>query len=195
MIDLRNGETRATTNFRHTEILSGVLMNNDCVNDFPLARKHGLVIRDLGHEVLVYDRERDKAQCLNQSAAAVWKLCDGRSAPAQIAAALQSQFGVPVDETFVWLALEQIGRDNLLERSLKWPATVPRLSRREAFRRLGIGVAIALPIVISITAPTPAQAATCRGAGSVCNTSSQCCSSVCACPPAQSCPPSNLRCV
>ncbi|HLN99414.1 MAG TPA: PqqD family protein [Pyrinomonadaceae bacterium] len=170
-------------------------MKNDCKNDFPLARKDGLVLRDLGDELLVYDRERDKAHCLNRSAAAVWQRCDGRSAPAQIAAALQQEFGTAVDERFVWLALEQIGRDHLLDQTLEWPKTVPRLSRREAFRRIGLGAAIALPVVISITAPTPAQAATCRASGSVCNTSSQCCSGICACPPAQTCPPSNMRCV
>jgi hypothetical protein len=38
-----------------------------------------------------------------------------------------------------------------------------------------LGAAIALPIVISITAPTPAQAATCRPSNSPCSTPSQCC--------------------
>ena len=170
-------------------------MNNDIKNYYPVARKEGLVLRDLIGEVLVYDRDRDKAHCLNLSAAAVWKHCDGQSTPAQIAVLLQDEFGTALDEKFVWVALQQLGRDHLLERVMEWPKTIPHLSRREAVRRIGLGAAIALPVVISIAVPSPTQAASCRPSGSVCNTSSQCCSSICACPPAQTCPPSTRRCV
>ena len=39
----------------------------------PRARKDGLVIKELVNETLVYDLERDEAQCLNQTAPLVWK--------------------------------------------------------------------------------------------------------------------------
>src|SRR6266571_4556339 len=35
----------------------------------PLARKEGLVVKEVSGEVLLYDLDRDKAHCLNQTAA------------------------------------------------------------------------------------------------------------------------------
>ena len=51
----------------------------------PLARKEGLVIQELPDEVLVYDLDRDRAHCLNQTAAFVWQRCDGRTSTVEIA--------------------------------------------------------------------------------------------------------------
>jgi hypothetical protein len=148
-------------------------------NRLPLARQRQLIIKELQEELLVYDLERDKAHCLNKSAAAIWRLCDGVTSPAQIAAQLHQQSGSQIDEAFVWLALDQLDRDHLLNERIEWPQSIPRISRREAVKRIGLGAAIALPVVISITAPTPAQAATCRASGQPCTTSVQCCSGFC----------------
>jgi hypothetical protein len=157
----------------------------------PKARSKRLVIRELPDETLVYDLDRDTAHCLNASATAIWHLCDGRRSPAQIAKDLPSPFG-PVDESVIWLALEQLAKDHLLEARVSWPETLPRMTRREAVRRIGIGAAITIPLVTSIIAPTPAQAATCLTHCSPCSTGTQCCSGVCA-----SNPPgcSGMRCV
>ncbi len=145
----------------------------------PKARREQIIVRELPEEVLVYDLARDKAHCLNHSAAAIWKKCDGQTTPAGIAKALAKELGSPLDERVVWLALEQLGRDHLLEEKMAWPASVPHLSRREAMRRIGLGAAIALPIIITITAPTPAQAGTCGARCTTCATGVECCSSVC----------------
>src|ERR1700674_5130626 len=74
----------------------------------PLARKAGLVIQELPDEVLVYDLERDRAHCLNQTAAFVWQRCDGKNTTQQIARTLGRQFDCAVDEKIVWLALDQL---------------------------------------------------------------------------------------
>ncbi len=68
----------------------------------PLARQDGLVIQDLGDEILIYDRDQDMAHCLGAGAAAIWRGCDGKSdvsalarlvsgedAPAQVVVALE----------------------------------------------------------------------------------------------------------
>src|SRR2546427_2535766 len=81
----------------------------------PLARREGLVIQELPDEVLVYDLDRDRAHCLNQTAAFVWQRCNGRHTTAQIARTLGQQFDCTVDEKVVWLALDQLGRNHLLE--------------------------------------------------------------------------------
>ena len=148
----------------------------------PRARAEGVVVRELDEEVLVYDLNTHRAVCLNASAAAVWRLCDGRRTPSDIRRALGKTDAGAVPEEFVWLALEQLGRDGLLDARLPArPVALAGLSRREMIRRVGLAAAVALPAVASIVAPTPADAASCLPSGSACSESAQCCSgSTCA---------------
>jgi len=145
----------------------------------PEARKEGLVVQELADEVLVYDLERHKAHCLNQTAAWIWKRCDGQTTAADMARLLQSESQGPVSESIIWLALDQLERDHLLSGRIARPSAIPRLSRRELVRQLGLAAAITLPLVTSIVAPTAGQAASCLHGGAVCKTSSQCCSFLC----------------
>jgi hypothetical protein len=158
----------------------------------PIARREGIIRKEVDGELLVYDLTRDKAHCLNESAAAIWKRCDGRTSIKEIAASLAKE--ATVDERVVWLALADLRRTHLLEepkptvvnedgnnsqkkqpKSNQWPQVMLGMSRREAVKRIGLGAAIALPVVISITAPTPAQALSCVQAGGACGTPAQCC--------------------
>jgi Coenzyme PQQ synthesis protein D (PqqD) len=66
------------------------------MNDGPLARRDGLVVKTVGDEVLVYDLERARAHSLDALAAALWHQCDGRSPVAALAAAVRAETGVPV---------------------------------------------------------------------------------------------------
>jgi Coenzyme PQQ synthesis protein D (PqqD)/Dickkopf N-terminal cysteine-rich region len=142
----------------------------------PKARAEGVVVRELDEEVLVYDLDTHRAVCLNGAAAAVWRLCDGRRTPDDIRRALGKTSDRAVPEEFVWLALEQLGRDGLLDARLPArPPTLAGLSRREMIRRVGLAAAIALPAVAAIVAPTPADAASCLPSGSPCQDSAQCC--------------------
>jgi len=134
------------------------------------------ISREFGDEVLVYDLQQDVGHCLNWTAAATWRLCDGNSSPSQIAGTLSRKLSVQVDESVVLLALDQLADAHLLVE----PEVLPgRPSRRVAIRRMGIAAAIALPLVTSIVAPTPAQAASCLHGGSPCTSNAQCCSNVC----------------
>ncbi|MGI8733838.1 MAG: PqqD family protein [Pyrinomonadaceae bacterium] len=137
----------------------------------PRARKAGLVVKALHDEVLVYDLERDKAHSLNASASFVWKKCNGRRTVAEVAQALSKEFDVPADEQTVWLALEQLSKFNLLEEKIARPEGVPRISRRQMMR-IGAAAAFALPVIVSIVAPTAANAQTSIGP-SVCNARTQ----------------------
>jgi len=149
-------------------------MNEKARNAKPVARKQGLVIQELPDEVLVYDLDRDRAHCLNQTAAFVWQRCNGKNSTAQIARTLGQQFDCKVDENIVWLALDQLGRNHLLETKPIPPALLG-MNRRAMVRALGLAAVVAVPVVTSIVAPTPAQAATCVGQGGSCSTASQCC--------------------
>jgi hypothetical protein len=141
----------------------------------PLARKEGLVIQELPDEVLVYDLDRDRAHCLNQTAAFVWQRCDGRTSTGEIARSLGQKVNASVDEKVVWFAIDQLGRNHLMASLPVPPQSVAGLNRREMVRALGLAAAVAVPVVASIVAPTPAQATTCVGAGGSCAISTDCC--------------------
>ena len=147
----------------------------------PRARVEGLVAREVADETLVYDLESHRAVCLNKTAALVWRSCDGRKDAKGIARALSEALGEAVPEEVVWLALDGLGRDKLLEARVARPEALAGLSRRELIRRVSLAAAVvALPLVTSIVAPTPAQAASCVPSGGTCGVSAECCSGVCA---------------
>jgi len=144
----------------------------------PQARKEGLIVRELSGEVLVYDRDRSKAHCLNSTAALVWQYCDGKTPVSQIARTIEGAINVPVDEEVVWLGVEQLKKSKLLK-STTVPSHVSGLSRRDVMKRIGLAAAVALPVVTSIIAPSAAQAANCLPSGQTCTSSAQGCSQVC----------------
>jgi hypothetical protein len=154
----------------------GDFMKRTRLCQLPRLRARALVIHDLPNEVLVYDCERDQAHCLNRTAALVWRACDGKLAPDEIARKLTAELGGPISEEMVLLALAQLEKFHLLERSeVYWPpyAAIPR---RHMVRTLAGAAAVALPLITTIVAPTPAQAATCIPPNAPCNPSVFCCS-------------------
>lgn len=150
-------------------------MNREMDRLIPESRREGLVVQELSDEVLVFDRERNKAHCLNRTAALVWNHCDGNSSVAEMARAIAEETNAPVDEDLIWLAVEQLSKTHLLRERAKMPEHKTGLSRREVMRRIGLTAAVALPVVTSIVAPTAAQAANCIPSGQPCTTSAQCC--------------------
>ena len=134
----------------------------------PRMREQGLVMDELPDEVLVYDLDRHQAHCLNKTAAMVWQHCDGRTTPREIARLLQNGMQSPVDEKLVWLALRQLEKLHLLEQPITLPPQLAGMSRREMVRTVGIAAAVAVPLIISIVSPTPAEAATCANLGQSC---------------------------
>lgn len=122
----------------------------------PRSRTDNLVIRVLDNETLIYDTDRDEAHCLNQTAALVWEQCDGKTTVAQAAHSLREKLDSSVDTDLVWLAVKQLQRFHLVESSTKSPA----VSRRNLVLKYA-PAALAMPVIMSISAPTPVQAATC----------------------------------
>lgn len=125
----------------------------------PRARTDNLVIRELDDETLVYDMERDEARCLNHAAALVWQQCDGKTTAAQAARFLQNKLDVKVDTDLVWLAVKQLKRFHLVEATAK----APSVSRRDLVLKYAPAALVLLPVIVSITSPVPAQAASCGG--------------------------------
>ena len=146
----------------------------------PQARRTGLIIQEVDGEILIYDQNTNKAHCLNQTAAKVWKYCDGETTLIEACEALSCDLDTAVDEKLVWYAVDQFSKDNLLEKGIEQPAfIIAGMNRRQMVRTLGLAAVIAVPLVTSIIAPTPAQAATCMPPGQPCGTAAQCCSGLC----------------
>lgn len=125
-------------------------MNN---SQFPAARKSGLVIQEMPDEVLVYDLNTNKAHCLNQTAAKVWMACDGKTSISEIA----SRFGTGANEDLVWLAIDQLSENDLLEREVV--SKFKGQSRREVIKKIGLASIVAVPVIASLVAPQNALAA------------------------------------
>ena len=117
-----------------------------------IPRQRELPIREIGDEVVLYERTTWRAHCLNPSAAAVWRLCDGHRSVAEIARTLEWEEGL------VWTALLQLNESELLGNEVPPMTGTNRLSRRELVKKIGIGASIALPVVTSILVPTPSAA-------------------------------------
>ena len=141
----------------------------------PLARTNNLLISQVGEEVIVYDRERDTAHCLNAMAARVWHYCDGQNTVEDIAQLLEEDLEVSADEDvdwrgLVWLTLEELERFYLIQEYLSQPissevqsADALRVSRRKMIKTAtlvgGFALGSMFPLVKSIVAPYPAMAA------------------------------------
>ena len=149
------------------------------MGQLPRARKKGLVTEELPGEMLVYDLERHKAHCLNETAAMVWRHCNGKTSIARIAERLEHELKAPVDHEVVWLAIEQLEAARLLGERRSRPKQNGGLSRREVIRKLGWAAAVGLPLVTSIVAPRAVEAVTCA---IVCSSDAQCIATP-GCPP------------
>lgn len=190
------------------------------LGNYPLSRKEQIVVQEAQDELLIYDLRENKALCLNQTSAFVWQKCDGTKSVAEIALLLSKKFKSPVSEDFVWLALQQFKKDNLLEQSNELTTPLDGLSRRDVIKRVGFASMVALPVVASVIAPTavaaqsggcgcfaPGNMANLSNPGCSCTGSSDCCGGSCglsgnlciamsvntgpACCPIVNCPPQN----
>lgn len=127
----------------------------------PKVRGSGLLVQELGDELLVYDLERNVAHCLNGIAASVWALCDGEKTVAEIGSLLHTDLAAADVEALVWCALDQFAERGLLEEGAEEePERTPSamMTRRQMVARLSLAVGLALPLVESIVSPPAAMA-------------------------------------
>ena len=144
----------------------------------PTARQDSLIVKELPDETLVYDTQRDKAHCLNSTAALVWKNCDGKKTVGQLRELMEKDAGAPVPEEMVWLALDQLDAFKLLEDAPAKPPQLSGMSRRNLVKRIGFA-AIAIPVIISISAPPASAQGSLLPPGSCCTTNANCQSNSC----------------
>lgn len=118
-------------------------------------RIDGLLIERIDNELLVVNQATGEGHALNETAAAVFELCDGNTDRVAMLAAL-ANFGLPADDAVLDLALSELSDAGLIAGD----DVVEGINRRSVIRRLGLSVmaASALPLVDTMLArPASAQ--------------------------------------
>lgn len=151
----------------------------------PLARQEQLVVQEVADETIIYDEQRDHVHRLNRTAALVWRYCDGSHTVAALAQAVSRELAsapgvsAPVTEDVVWLALDRLDKEKLLQGTLARPEGLTQITRRDVLRRAALigGLAVLIPVVQSVVAPTPAMAMSigCAKRGEVFSATRPCC--------------------
>ncbi len=124
----------------------------------PLSRKANIVVQDLENEFLIYDLKIHKAFCLNETTTLAYQLCDGTKTIAEISDLMSKKLQMLVSEDFVWLALGELKKANLLENGDDLKNSFDGLSRREIVKKVGLASMIALPLITCVVAPTALMA-------------------------------------
>ena len=155
----------------------------------PITRKTNIVVQEFQFETLIYDLELNKALCLNQTSTMIWQACDGIKDISAITVQIRRQTGLFLNEDFVWLALERLKNENLLENTIEFSNPFENLSRREVMRKIGFSTLVLLPIISLLIAPTAADALSVacptvsKPLGCPCTTQTSCSSGCCSSTP------------
>lgn len=124
----------------------------------PRARTSRLVVQDVGQEKLIYDTDTDKAISLNSTARFIWQKCDGNTTVTEMAELLKIELGIEETVNLVTLALSDLNNASLLEKGSF--EEMPAITRRDLISQYGVPMA-ALPVVMALVAPAPAQMGSC----------------------------------
>lgn len=148
----------------------------------PQTRQNNIVVQEFDSELLIYDLGINKAFCLNQTSAIVFQLCNGKNSVSEISHLMSRKLKILVSEEVVWLALDQLKKDNLIENNEGFLIHCNGLTRRQVIRKIGLTSMIALPLISPVIAPSAVNAQSCIApGGSGCTfagfTQSNCCGS------------------
>lgn len=124
----------------------------------PCIRSNEFVVQELEDELLIYNLQTNQAICLNQTAALVWRYCDGKSEVSEIVQKMEKELGASVKEELVLFAISELNDKGLIENGEGISNGFDGLSRREIVKKVGFASLVALPIVSSIVAPKAVNA-------------------------------------
>jgi Coenzyme PQQ synthesis protein D (PqqD) len=136
--------------------------------NIPKSRQADIAVQELENEVLIYDFRTDKAFCLNKTSALIWQACDGTKSVSEISREIGEKVNTPVGENLVWLAIDQLIEDDLMDDSQPVVSKFQGLSRREVIKKVGLTSMVALPVISSLVAPTAAMGASTCGVPCTC---------------------------
>lgn len=127
------------------------------LSKLPPARIENIVVQDAGDEVLIYDLITNKAFCLNETSAIIYQACDGKTSSDELKAKYH------FSDDLIFFALDELKKEKLIEDNYVSP--FKGIKRREVIKKIGLASMIALPVIVSLMAPTAVMAAaSCGGA-------------------------------
>jgi hypothetical protein len=147
----------------------------------PKSKQSDLIIQELPDELLICNLTTNKITSLNQTAAAVWYVCNGVNSIDDIRQIVSHKLNFTVQEEIILLALKELNKAKLMIDNQKIESLTSSLSRREILKKIGISSTAVIPILFSILSPIPtaAQSNSCRAIGDTCAVSAECCSTYC----------------
>lgn len=149
------------------------------IKNNPISRKEKIVVQELENEVLIYDLKINKAYCLNETSRFVWQLCDGNNSVSGMSRSLSRKLKTDVGEDLIWLSLDQLKQNNLLEKSDEVEIDFGGLNRRQIIRKIGFASLVTLPVIASVVAPNAVSAQSLSPFLASCTADSQCASGNC----------------
>mgnify|MGYP002787963674 CR=1 FL=1 len=132
----------------------------------PIGLKKDILVQELEKELLLYDLERNKAFCLNETSRMVWNLCDGENTVEDIHRKVSLQLKTQIPEELIWLALEGLNQEKILSNYQEIKINYNGLKRREAIKKIGFTTMTVLPLVLAVVSPKSVAAqsqAVCSG--------------------------------
>jgi len=102
--------------------------------------------------VAIYDERSKSVHSLNPSAAVAWEACAQGATVEQVRAALSQHFGSLVDRDVAWTAIQRLQEAELVMSDAPLAAPAVDLARRSALKSIGALGAMALPVVLTLTA-------------------------------------------
>jgi hypothetical protein len=115
-----------------------------------------------GDGLHVFDHQQQQAYALNTTSALVWQHCDGQTTPEQLMELLRQKCNVSraQAEQLTWLALDELGKANLLEAQAARPRPLSsKVTRRQmltTFATAGAALAV-VPMVALVTGQAKAE--------------------------------------
>lgn len=133
----------------------------------PVARSKELIVQEADNECLVYDLTSNKALCLNEVSAEIWRQCDGIGTVKELSEKIGKRMNVKLGEDFIWLALADLEKNNLLTDHVEKPSGFENLSRRKVLFKYALP-GVMLPVIAAVVAPTATNALSASPPSSVC---------------------------
>lgn len=121
------------------------------MTNLPQARGENIVVQEADKELLLYDLTTNKAYCLNETSAIIYRHCDGKT----LVDDLKREYQFTDD--LIYFALDGLKKEKLIIDDFVSP--LKGLKRREIIKKIGLASITALPLISAIIAPTAIQAA------------------------------------
>jgi len=126
-------------------------------------RKRTTIATTAGGDGLhVFDHQQQQTYALNTTSVLVWQHCDGQTTPEQLTELLRQNCNVSraQAEQLTWLALDELGKANLLEAEVARPRPLSsKVTRRQmltTFATAGAALAV-VPMVALVTGQAKAE--------------------------------------